>query len=159
MAYHGWKISEQSREELFKRFPAQYPDIVAHHVTLGLRLGCPDAATLRVVGHVARDGIEALVVEVNGQIERHDGSFFHITYSLDRALGVRSNDSNKVVRDYTPVDPIDITAVPFWVDGQNNEHMRYTTAEMAAAYAACREASVKASRLDENGKPMWMRYV
>ena len=159
MTYNGWKISDHSREELLARFPTQYPDQVCHHVTSGLRLGCPDPATIRVIGHVARDGVEALVVEVNGAARRLDDSFYHITHSLDRVAGAVPNDSNKIVRDYVAVDPIDGTSVPFWVDSQKVEHMIYTVKEMAEAYAACRAASVKPSRLDESGVPMWRKYI
>ena len=159
MTYHGWKISEASREELLARFPPQYTDVVCHHVTHGLRPGCPAPALITVVGHAARDGVEALVAEVNGETKRLDDSLYHITHSLERALGKKPRDSNDIVKDYIPVERLVLTTVPFWVDSKNEEYFVYTTKQILMAYRACEEINIKPSSLDEAGLPMWMTYI
>lgn len=99
----GWKLPEVERELLLQRFPPKYENVVANHVTL--RSGAtPDTplperpVSSKVVGR-ADDGrsLECLVVEIDGNTGRPDGSTYHITWSL--GPGRRARESNDVLRD------------------------------------------------------------
>ena len=79
-------------------FPTTYPNVVAHHVTLGIgdeaSLPLPGESEGVVVGSGDDNaGVQALVVEVGGTTGRLDGSTYHITWSLADGRGaVESND-------------------------------------------------------------------
>ena len=114
----GWKLQRDEREELLRRFPPKYENVIADHVTL--RTGATPATPLprkpeaRIVGR-ADDGksLECLVVELDGTTDRPDGSTYHITWSL--GPGRRARESNDVLRDrgWKPIDaPVDIDLEP-----------------------------------------------
>ena len=117
--YNAFVLDEQTRRKLAQTFPPKYPDFVGHHVTV--QFGVPkdpslpygDVADIEVVGYAEDDGIEALVVKVNGELKRPDGKPYHITWSLDRARGRKPVDSNAVIaqKGFTKVKPIVIPAV------------------------------------------------
>ncbi|MCM8557320.1 hypothetical protein [Sphingomicrobium sediminis] len=117
----GWLLEDESRAKLLDRFPPLYAEIIAHHVTLWgrkYRATPPDPAEIAVVGHAdAGDGIEALVVTVDGNVHRPDGSHYHITWSLDPASGKKPKDSNVLIadHDWEEIDPIPVTAVPAYI--------------------------------------------
>ena len=98
----GWKLPETERELLLRRFPPKYENVVADHVTL--RVGAtpqtplPRQADARIVGRADDgDGLECLVVELDGTTDRPDGSTYHITWSL--GPGREARESNDVLRD------------------------------------------------------------
>ena len=101
-AVTGWKLQLDEREELLRRFPPKYENVIADHVTL--RTGATPATPLprkpeaRIVGR-ADDGksLECLVVELDGTTDRPDGSTYHITWSL--GPGRKARESNDVLRD------------------------------------------------------------
>ena len=102
----GWKLDRAEREALLARFPPRWSDADADHVTLWSRTSGqahappPDPASAAIVGHVDDGvGLEAMVVRLNGTIDRPDGSVFHITWSLDTAAGRRPVESNTVLRE------------------------------------------------------------
>ena len=96
----GWLVDEPQKARLLEMFPPAYPDVVAHHVTLsvGIDEPLPPEATAQIVG-VADDGegVQALVVKLNGVTARPDGGAYHITWSLDLAKGRHAVESNKVI--------------------------------------------------------------
>lgn len=109
MAYSGWEIDEQSRADLLTLFVPTYPDVIAHHVTAQRGVPAdaqpPEHADIQIIGHVCRDGVEALVVEVNGSKDRPYGGVYHITWSIDRAAGAKPVHSNDLIREhgYVPI--------------------------------------------------------
>lgn len=107
--YTGWLVDPAQRVALLARFPARYPRIVAHHVTLKFGDGAaepPADTTGEIVGE-ADDGagVQALVVRVGGSEARPDGGTFHITWSL--APGREAKESNAVIaaRGWAPIEP------------------------------------------------------
>jgi hypothetical protein len=61
------------------------------------------------------EGLQAMVVAINGTTDRPDGSSYHITWALDRARGRRAVESNAVIaeRGYVPLDdPVPIRLIP-----------------------------------------------
>jgi hypothetical protein len=96
----AWKLDATERANLLERFPPVWPDIIADHVTFA----SPDAdapagdETGEIVGRIDDgQGLEALVVKINGTTRRPDGSTWHITWSLDRSRGRKPVQSNDVI--------------------------------------------------------------
>lgn len=100
--YTAYVLSDESREQLMKKFPPKYDKVVAHHITVEPGVpnnsSPPPEAELKVVGYAdSKDGLEALIVAVDGQSKREDGSTYHITWSLDPDK-YKPVDSNKLVK-------------------------------------------------------------
>lgn len=100
--YTAYVLTDESRAQLLKSFPPAYPDVIAHHATIELggepgKYNYGEVTNLTVVGHAAGDGVEAVVVEVDGTIYRPDGKLFHITVSIDRSIGKKPVDSNRLL--------------------------------------------------------------
>lgn len=98
----GWKLPRDEREQLLRRFPPRYENVIADHVTL--RVGAtpetplPRKPAARIVGHADDNkSLECLVVELDGTTDRPDGSTYHITWSL--GTGREAIESNDVLRD------------------------------------------------------------
>ena len=113
--------SPLGRERLLELFPAQYDRVVADHVTL--QAGASDETPLprqveaQIVGQADDgEGVQCLVVEIDGTTDRPDGSTYHITWSL--GPGRKAKESNDVLRDrgWKHVDrpiPIEIEPAKF----------------------------------------------
>ncbi len=99
MSVIGWKLDRDERAALLQRFPPRYDQPVADHVTLEKGAAAlPPGVTARIVGRADDgDGVEAMVVALDGSTDRPDGSTFHITWSL--APGRRAVESNNVIRE------------------------------------------------------------
>lgn len=98
----GWKLPAPERERLLQRFAPRFGRTVADHVTLAAKVAgdtpLPDRLPAEVVGHASDgQGVEALVVAIDGSTARPDGSTYHITWSL--AEGRRAKESNDVLKD------------------------------------------------------------
>lgn len=86
--YTAYVLDNASRLTLAEKFPPKYPNFIGHHVTVQFGVPKdtppPPPANLKVVGYAdSGDGLEALVVAVDGETERPDGKIYHITWSLD----------------------------------------------------------------------------
>jgi hypothetical protein len=114
----GWKVPQDEREILLRRFPPRYENVIADHVTL--RVGAtpetplPRRPEARIVGR-GDDGksLECLVAELDGTTDRPDGSTYHITWSL--GPGRKARESNDVLRErgwQKLSDPIPIELEP-----------------------------------------------
>jgi hypothetical protein len=113
----GWTLDEKERADLLKQYPPRFDKIVAHHVTLATDAGqrdLPPGVRAAIVGRTDDDrGVEAMVVTIDGETDRPDGSTFHITWSLGE--GRRARESNDVLKErgWTKFDhPVDITLTP-----------------------------------------------
>lgn len=101
--YSAYIINEGSRNTLIEMFPPQYSKVVAHHITVQFgsvtHNDVPELAEINVVGYLnTGDGLEVLIVSVNGSVSRPDGSTYHITWSLQN--GYKPVDSNKAIVKY-----------------------------------------------------------
>jgi len=99
--YTAYLLDKRTRDFLLKEFKPRYCREVAHHVTeaFGVPEGTspPKDAILEVVGYLdSQDGLEVLIVSVNGRTMRPDGSVYHVTWSLDPDK-YRPYDSNEVI--------------------------------------------------------------
>jgi hypothetical protein len=117
----GYELTNQSRNMLLEKFPPKYNRVICHHITE--KYGVPKDAeappipeSVQVVGYIdSGDGVEGLLVSVNGSTERRDGNSYHITLSIDQDTR-KPADTNKYTKDATPVNPLDIEVTPknFW---------------------------------------------
>lgn len=114
--YTGYLLTDKTRNTLLAQFPPKYEKVVAHHITeqfgVGSEVPAPDMPTsVMVVGYIdSGDGVEGLLVAVNGSTNRKDGSKYHITWSL--GPGRKPVETNKYVNDAVDVEPISITVEP-----------------------------------------------
>lgn len=96
----GWKLDRAQREELLAQHPPRYDNVVADHVTLegnAADKSLPREVTAAIVGRTDDDrGVEAMVVTIDGTVDRPDGSTYHITWSLGQ--GRRARESNDVLK-------------------------------------------------------------
>jgi hypothetical protein len=117
--YLAYKLSPSSREQLIHHFKPKYPEVICGHVTYKFPAKStddlpPEVHDAHVIGYEdSGDGLEALVIEINGNSKRPDGKLFHITHSLDRAKGKKPVHSNDLVnKKFTHVSPIAIHLTP-----------------------------------------------
>ena len=102
MGYTAYELTDASRRELLNHFKPKNPEVICHHVTYKFPASSteelpPAAHDAHVVGYASQDGLEALVVEINGSTKRPDGKLFHITLSRDRAKKMKPVHSNNLV--------------------------------------------------------------
>ena len=114
MTVPGWKLDSTERERLLADHPPRYPTVVADHVTLKPFQLTPAAdVKAAIVGRTDDEqGVEAMVVTIDGSVDRPDGSTYHITWSL--AEGRQARESNDVLkqRGWKEFDhPVPITLV------------------------------------------------
>ena len=116
--YSAYVLDEHSRSILKEKFPPKYPEFIGHHITykFGVSKGSEppsDPSSVNVIGYSDEDGLEALVVSIDGSNERPDGSVYHITWSLDRNKGKKPVHSNDLVKNgYDKIEPIKISVKP-----------------------------------------------
>ena len=106
----GWKLDRQQRSELLTRFPPSYGEPVADHITLRSRVAgdsaLPEENRGEIIGRSDDgQGVEAMVVRIDGTTDRPDGRTYHITWSLQ--AGRHARESNDVIAqcDWQPIDP------------------------------------------------------
>ena len=105
----GWKLDREQRSTLLQRFEPIYDEPVADHVTLEVDASSkplPGAVESEIVGRSDDgEGVQAMVVTIDGTTDRPDGSTYHITWSL--APGRRAKESNDVIREkgWSKIDP------------------------------------------------------
>jgi hypothetical protein len=94
----GWLLDPAQREALLRDHPPRYAKVVAHHITLASGdHPVPADTKAAIVGRTDDDqGVEAMVVTIDGSVDRPDGSTFHITWSLGE--GRRARESNDVLK-------------------------------------------------------------
>jgi hypothetical protein len=100
-------------------FPPLYSNVIAHHCTLAFGVDesypLPEETSGLIVGEIAEDGVQALVLKIRGQISRPKGGIYHITWSLE--TGKKPVHSNHVIANYgwQTVDPFEkVDLEPRW---------------------------------------------
>jgi len=94
----GWALSRAQRRDLLAQFEPAYPDVIADHVTLETHVSetapLPGDRVGEIIGRVDDEqGVEAMVVKIDGTTKRPGGGVYHITWSLDDGReAVESND-------------------------------------------------------------------
>jgi hypothetical protein len=108
--YIAFVLDPESRQKILTQFPPKFSEVYADHITYEFGVprpeNMPEANDVKVVGYAETNGIEALVVSVNGDTLRNDGSTYHITMSLDRRKGFSPKDAKTLLKggwqDVTP---------------------------------------------------------
>lgn len=96
----GWKLDPKQREQLLARFAPRYAKAVADHVTLKANVASSTPLPAPVKAHIVGrsddgQGVEAMVVAIDGSTARPGGGTYHITWSL--AEGRKARESNDVI--------------------------------------------------------------
>lgn len=118
-SYTAYALSQDTRQSLLTKFPPKYQKFIGSHITyqFGIKptdTELPPQAQIKVIGYIdSGDGLEALVVSVNGSTTRPDGKTFHITWSLDPDMykPVHTNDLLQKKR-FTVIRAIPISGTP-----------------------------------------------
>jgi len=115
--YTAHILSDLSRAELMSKYTPKYTKFIGHHVTIEFGVGAdttvPEPADIKVVGYIdSGDGLEALVVSVDGTYDKPNG-LYHITWSLDPDK-YSPKDSNDLLNNkrFDMSLPIPITTTP-----------------------------------------------
>lgn len=114
--YLCWMLDPSERDQLLAQIPAEFPNVVAEHVTylygVTIQTPLPEARSGLIVGEIIDNGVQALVVEIEGTDIRPDGERFHITWSLNH--GRYPAESKELVkRGFWPfLTPIEIQLIP-----------------------------------------------
>ncbi len=122
LGFTSWVLSKEDRRALRGIMKDGEQDVfVGHHITYEYGIDEADAKlpvvnSAKVVGKVEAEGMQVLVVELNGDRWRTDGEPYHITWSYNKASGRRSVDSAAVIRRNTIV-PLDDIASEFVLTG------------------------------------------
>lgn len=105
--YLAFELTPGARTGLLERFTPSFKRVLCQHVTVEFNLDEQKAqklqeefqgAALQVVGHRCGDGVECLVVSVNGSPRRPDGRIYHITLSLSE--GHKPVESNVLIQQH-----------------------------------------------------------
>ena len=112
---NGWKLDRTERDALLRDHPPKYEEVVADHVTLDVKASAPPHPVKgAIVGRIDDDkGVEAMVVTIDGTVDRPDGSTYHITWSL--GAGRKAKESNDVLKErgWKELDhPVPVTLTP-----------------------------------------------
>jgi hypothetical protein len=91
--YLAYEISEKSRAHLLRLFRPQFSKVICHHVTIEFNLTPEklknfvtllDSAPPVFARGIARgDGVECIAITIGKDAVRSDGSFYHITLSVE----------------------------------------------------------------------------
>jgi hypothetical protein len=96
--YLAFELSDKSRANALALFTPRFSKVICHHVTIEFNLTKDNfekykrmltpTPVVTAYGYAKGDGIEALAVAISGpnvenETDRVDGSFYHVTLSLD----------------------------------------------------------------------------
>ena len=92
--YLVFELSEKSRAHLLGLFQPRFFKVIANHVTIEFNLTKEKldrykntllypTPIVRAYGYARGDGVECIAVAIGDNVDRQDGSFYHITLSID----------------------------------------------------------------------------
>ena len=116
--YTSYELTPKSKKFLLNKFPPKHEKHIGTHVTheFGVKkeTNTPPTANVIVVGYQNDpNGIEALIVSVNGNTTRPDGGVYHITWSLDPEKFKPVDSNNLISRlNYKLVLPTKVLTTP-----------------------------------------------
>ncbi len=110
-------LDAKERGRLLQQFPPRYAKPVAHHVTLmtdAEKEPLPPDVRASIVGSTDDgEGVQAMVVTIDGETARPDGSTYHITWSLNDGRHARESNDVLKERGWEELDhPIPLTLKP-----------------------------------------------
>ena len=131
--YTGYELTNESRNKLRQMFPPKYPEFLGHHITEKFGVKNPNdtpdmPGEVKVVGYLDEgNGLEGLLVSIDGNTRRPDGSAYHITWSLDRSKGYKPVDTNKHINSAKPVSPVNINVTPKFFSSSTKSELKRKT--------------------------------
>lgn len=117
--YRAYPLTIQDRQKLLLLFVPTHPVVIADHISAQalstLHLVKEGAATGEVIGHADHEGLQILVVSVNGVELTGDGTPFHISWSAEQ--DAKTRESGAVVKRngftrFTQSIPLDLSSGP-----------------------------------------------
>lgn len=117
--YRAYPLTPADRQALLKRFPPTHPRVIADHLS-AQSLEHMDKvkegpAKGEVVGVMDADGLQALIVSLNGNTETAGGDLFHISWSAEPGFKTRFAGATIARNGYTKLDrpiPLDLSSGP-----------------------------------------------
>lgn len=114
--YTGYELTSDSRNMLLSKFPPKNPTVLGHHITeqFGVPSDHPppsEPSEVLVIGYIEVEGLQGLLVSVDGRVHRPTGGKYHVTWSIDKEKGRKPVDTNKFVEVARPIDSIRISVV------------------------------------------------
>jgi len=114
VGYSAFLLPKNHRLTLLELIPPTHDKIIAHHVTYQFGISREHFNMSSILDAIIKpyavvddgDSIQALAVTVDGESERTDGNYYHITWSLDPSKA-KPVDSNKILKDKTLYTPLD----------------------------------------------------
>lgn len=109
----GWKLDRNLRDRLLREHPPRYSNPVADHVTWPRAVASegdgealpPTPSSARIVGRADDgEGVEAMVVALDGSTSRPDGGTWHVTWSLGEARKAKESNDVIAAQGWTPLD-------------------------------------------------------
>lgn len=98
--YRAYPLTVQDRQKLLQRFVPTHPVVIADHISAQalttMHLVKEGSATGEVIGHTDHEGLQILVVSVNGVELTGDGTPFHISWSAEQ--DAKTRESGAVVK-------------------------------------------------------------
>ena len=114
--FTGYELTKASRDKILKKFPPKYEKTICHHITekFGVAKDAPAPKmpkSVSIVGYIdSGDGVEGLLVEIDGTSDRSSGSKYHITLSIDNDR--KPVETNKYVNSAKIITPFEIKVIP-----------------------------------------------
>lgn len=85
--YRAYTLTPADKAALLRRFPPTHPRVIADHISAQslqhMHLVKDGPATGEVIGTFDKDGMQALIVRVNGSETTASGAPFHVSWSTD----------------------------------------------------------------------------
>lgn len=91
--YLAFELNSTSRAKLLSIFIPKFSNVICHHVTIEFNLTQEKLDNIKkdfssnpkvqVYGYAISDGIECVAVAIDSKTDRLDGSFYHITLSIE----------------------------------------------------------------------------
>lgn len=107
--YTAYVLTPKSRNMLLANYPPKFSKVIAHHITHEFGVGVEKTPMkpkcVKIVGHAYDDSLEALVVKIDGGIDRPDTKVYHITMSLEPYR--KPKESNDLLADTNKINWID----------------------------------------------------
>lgn len=117
--YRAYMLTEEDRAKLLRQFPPTHERVIADHISAqsldSMHLVKEGPAKAEVIGVADAEGVQSLIVSINGSHLTANGTPFHISWSSNP--GVKTGGTGAVVKKhgFTKLDkpiPIDLSAGP-----------------------------------------------
>jgi len=117
--YRAYPLTDQDRQKLLVQFLPTHCVVIADHISAQalttMHLVREGSATGRVIGYADHEGLQILIVTVNGVELTGDGTPFHISWSAEHNAKTRESGVVVMRNGFTRLAqsiPLDLSAGP-----------------------------------------------